>query len=660
MRNFALMRLGAFSLFCLIRPLSADEGTWLVNQFPAEAVKQKYNFDANLAFLGHLQAAAVRIAGGSGAFVSADGLILTNQHLVSGCLGKLGDRQHDYLKDGFYAPARAAELPCSGLEASVLEAVEDVTAQVKAAANDKTPAAQALQQRNAASARIEQQCAEKTHRRCSVVKLYSGGRYDLYQYKTYSDIRLVFAPENDLAFFGRTRDSLTYLRYGLDIAFLRAYENGRPAATPGFLKWSREGVKEGDLIFSFGNPAPTMRLATSAQLTFYRDTELPFTVSRLQARIRSLGEFASQNQSNLEAAEPVLNAILARYKTSAGMLIGLRDDRLVTRKTVFEGKIRRAVLGDSKLGADANKVWDEVAAAYKSWTPFEKAYQLLEKDPAPGSTLFAVARQLVRSASPASPPPAAPPVNQAIETLLLSQYLEELKNLSGENVPIKMILDGKTPKEAAEAMAKSSRLAAAAQSGASAAPSDDPIVRLAKLLDEPARRLQKKHDELIGSLETSAAEKIAQYRFKLFGAADYPDATGSPRVMFGVVKSYVDRAGVAMPAASTFGGLYFRHGNEGPYQVPPRWVELKSSLNLNKPLDFVSTCDIGGGDPGSPAVNAAGELVGITFDGNLESLPDAYLYSDEQARAVHVSVDGVAEALQKIYQAQALLKELGF
>jgi hypothetical protein len=636
----------------------------LVNQFPTEAVKQKYNFDANAAFLDHLQAAAVRIAGGSGAFVSGEGLILTNQHLITGCLAKLSDGQYNYAKDGFYAATREAESPCAGLEASVLAAVEDVTKQVKAAANDKTPAAQALEQRNAASTRIEQQCGEKTHNRCAVVKLYSGGRYDLYQYKTYSDIRLVLAPENDLAFFGRTRDSITYLRYGLDIAFLRAYENGRPAATPGYLKWSREGVKEGELIFSFGNPAPTMRLATAAQLTFYRDTQLPLAVSRLQARIRLLGEFATQSQKNLDAAEPALNAILARYKTNAGMLIGLRDDRLVTRKTVFEGKIRRAVLGDSKLGAGANKVWDDVAAAYKNWAPFEKPYQLLEQDPAPGSSLFAIARQIVRGVSLESVQ-AAPASNDALETAILAAYFEELKALGEKDAPMKAILNGKTPQEAAEAMVKSSKLndpaqlRSLAQNRDTVLKSEDGVVRLAVLLDEPARRLRKKRDELIGSLETSAAEKIAQYRFKLFGAADYPDATGSPRVMFGVVKSYVDRAGVAMPAASTFGGLYYRHGNEGPYQVPQRWVDLESSLNLAKPLDFVSTCDIGGADPGSPAVNAAGELVGVTFDGNLESLPDAYLYSDEQARAVHVSVEGIMEALQKVYKAETLLQELG-
>jgi hypothetical protein len=351
-----------------------------------------------------------------------------------------------------------------------------------------------------------------------------------------------------------------------------------------------------------------------------------------------LGEFASQNPQSLGATEPVLNAILTRYKSSAGLLIALRDDRLVARKTNFEGKIRRAVLADSKLGADANKVWDDVAAAYKTWTPFEKPYQLLEDAPAPGSTLFRAARQMIRG-SPVEDPSM---VNEALETALLTHYLEELKNQGDKEAPIKAILNGKTPREGAEAAVKSK----------------DAMRQLAMLIEEPARRLRKKHDEIIGSLETSAAEKIAQYRFKLFGAADYPDATGTPRIKFGVVKGYVDRAGVEMPAHSSFGGLYYRNGNQGPYQVPQRWVDLKPALLLSKALDFVSTCDTGGGDPGSPTVNRAGELVGITFDGNLESLSDVYLYSDEQARAVHVSVEGIAEALEKVYKAAALLQEL--
>ena len=255
-------------------------------------------------------------------------------------------------------------------------------------------------------------------------------------------------------------------------------------------------------------------------------------------------------------------------------------------------------------------------------------------------------------------------MNEVIEIALLTEYLDELKSLGDKDAPVKAVLNGKSSKEAAEMFVKSSKLNDPAERNRLAAnhdaalKSDDGMIRLAVLLDEPASRLRKKHDEVIGSLETSAAEKIAQYRFKLFGTSDYPDATGTPRVKFGVVKSYIDRADVAMPAQSTFCGLFYRKDNQGPYQVPQRWVDLKSALNLTTPLDFVSTCDIGGGGPGSPTVNRSGELVGITFDGNLESLPDVYLYSDEQARAVHVSVEGIVEALQKVYQATALLQEL--
>jgi hypothetical protein len=576
----------------------------------------------------------VRIAGGSGAFVSSSGLILTNQHLIERCIPDV--------KIGFYAGSATEEHACPGIDASVLLSIEDVTSKVKGTGKDTVSGA-ALQQRNAAIARVEKECTEKSGNTCSVVRLFSGGRYDLYQYKKYSELRLVFAPEKDLAFFGRERDSITYLRYGLDVAFLRAYENGKPAATPNFLKWSAEGVKEGDLVFAAGNPAATNRVATAAQLAFYRDVSLPLTVTRLQTRIQQLSAFAGQNEANLHAAEGLLNEFLTEYKLAAGKLIGLRDDRLAPRKTAFEGKVRHAVERDPKLGMDAGKVWDEIAKAYKDWTPFEKAYQILEAQAAPGSKLFRMARASVRGEAVEQPRG----VNDAIETLLLTQYLEELKALGDKEAPVKAILAGKSPAQAAEALVKGTR------------GPDGPMIKFAQALEEPAKKLRKKHDDLIQSLETSASEKIAQYRFKLFGAADYPDATGTPRVEFGVVKGYTDRAGVATPYASTFSGLYYRRNNQGPYQVPQRWVDLKDTLGQVIALDFVSTCDIGGGDYGSATVNRAGDLVGVTFDGNLESLPDNFLYTDESARAVHVATQGIAEALAKIYKASRLLEELG-
>ncbi len=583
---------------------------------------------------------------GTGSFVSANGLLLTSRQVVSDCLSKISSAQHDDLKDGYYASSEASEPRCPGLDAEVLLRIEDVTGKVKGAAKDNAPAAQAIRLRNAAIAQVEKDCSGQSgNRRCAVVKLFSGGRYDLYEYEVFHDVRLVFAPEYNVAFFGKERDAITYLRYGLNLAFLRVYENGKPAARPHFLKMSAEPVKDGDLVIAAGDPAPTSRSATSAQLAFDRDTALPAALARLRSRIEQLTAFSSQSESNLRAARPSLAAFLSDYKIAAGKLIGLRDDRLVTRKTVFEGKIRRAVQA-SKLGLEGGKVWDDLASAYKSWAPFEKPYQILEADPDPGSDLFRIARQIVRKEKIES---RSIVIREPLEILFLAKYLEELKSLGDKEAPLKSILAGKTPQEAAEAYVKSSSL-------------KDPagMIRLAQLLDEPARKLAKKHADVIGSQEASAAEKIAQYRFELFGAADYPDATGTPRVEFGVVKGYTDRAGVTMPYASTFGGLYYRRNNEGPYQVPQRWVDLKPKLSLTVPLDFVSTCDIGGGDSGSPTVNRAGELVGMNFDGNLESLPDVFLYSDEQARAVHVAVGGILEALEKVYKAAPLLRELGF
>jgi hypothetical protein len=558
-------------LMCLL----ADEGMWTYNQFPKDKAA------VTTEFLDNLRLASVRIAGGSGSFVSPSGLILTNQHLVTNCLG-------DRAKDGFYG-----ELKCPGLSASVLLSIEE----------------------------SQKKCVDD----CSVVKLFSGGRYDLYRYKTYSDIRLVFAPEQQLAFFGRERDSITYLRYGLDVAFLRAYENGRPAETPHYLKFSAEGVKEGDFVFAAGNPAPTARSTTAAQLTFYRDTALPLVLSRLMPRIKVLPE------------GPVLTALLSEYKIAAGKLIGLRDDRLVARKTIFEAKIRHAVERDPALGMAGGKVWDQVAAAYKNWAPFEKPYQILEGSPAPGSSLFRMARQKIRSEAVDE----GIAINERVETLMLTSYLDELQKLGDKDTPMKKILDGKTPQQAAEAFVKTRT-----------------VENLAEMLEPAAKKIRKKHDDMIQSLETSALEKIAQYRFRLFGAAEYPDATSTPRAEFGTVKGYVDRAGVAVPYAATFSGLYYRVNDAGPYSVPKRWVDRRAALNLVAPLDFVSTCDIGGGDYGSPVVNRAGELVGVTFDGNLESLPDTYLYTSEGARAVHVAAQGIVEALEKIYKAEELVGEI--
>ncbi len=476
-------------------PVAADEGMWPFDRFPKDAVHQKYGFEVTQQFLDGLRLATVRIGGGSGAFVSPQGLLLTDRRAVSGCLAQLASAGHDYAKDGFYAASQPAEARCTGLEAGVLTDMADVTKQVKAAAREGAPPAKALQARGAEIARIEKDCTRPPEQTCSVVTLFSGGLYSLNRYRVYADVRLVFAPEYQVAFFGAERDSITYLRYGLNIAFLRVYENGQPAATAHYLKWSTAGVKEGGLVFAVGDPAATARATTAAQLTFYRDTALPAALARLGPRIQQLNTFAAQ---------PVLNDLLESYKSDAGRLIGLRDDRLVLRKTVFDAKIRQAVERDPALGKDGGKVWDQVAAAYKTWAPFEKPYQILEGSPAPGSNLFRIARQLVRGEPPADTEAS---IGNAVETVLLTQYLEELKSLKGKDALPKSILNGQTPRQAAEALVQSTRLNHPAERRRLAADhnavmsSDDAMIHLVLLLEDPARRLRKKREDVIGSLK---------------------------------------------------------------------------------------------------------------------------------------------------------------
>jgi hypothetical protein len=724
----------------------ADDGIWLWNQLPKQmtgavgasgasgssgSMKPDHSMDIRGAFADNLRLATVRLnnGAGSGSFVSATGLILTNQHLVAGCIAKLSGKDHDYTTDGFYAASQAAELACPGLEASVLLSMEDVTTQVKGAAAVKSDdtakglakelaaSPQLLRERNANIAKIESECGAKTGNVCTVVRLFSGSRYDLYQYKRYADLRLVFAPEHAIAFFGRERDSISYLRYGLDVAFLRAYENGRPATTSHFLKWNNEPVKDGDFVLTSGNPGPTSRVITAGELTFMRDFALPHTIAILQPRVTALSNIIAKGGPDQAAALATLTTFLAEYKTTAGKLIGLRDDRLVTRKTAFDLKIRRAVEGNPKLGMDAAKVWDEVDAAYKRWGQQDKNYQLLEQDPAPGSELFKIARELVRG-QPAGLDAQNAVIDEAVETAMLTQYLDELKTVNlaqgaggrggggrggpggpgggggraqrgggggGDNLGLgpgpggpggrgagpdikelnlKAFLTGKTTAESAAAMVKASKLGdpavrAGLKSKDALAKSDDPFIKLALTLEAPSEKIRKEYEDTIGALETSAAEKIAAYRFRLFGTSDYPDGTSTPRLAFGEVRGYTDRAGTAMPFAATFSGLYYRKNNEGPYQVTKQWVDAKDKLDPIAALNFVSTADIGGGDYGSPVVNPAGELVGVTFDGNLESLPEVFLYTDEQARAVHVATQGITEALTVVYKAKALLQELG-
>lgn len=674
-----------FVLLCaLVFPALADEGMWLFNHFPKDQAQQKYNVAVSDELLERLRLSSMQIGSGSGSFVSPDGLIVTSHDVASECISKLSSAQHDYVREGFYAVERARELACPELEANVLLKIDDVSAAVKDASKN-AKGADALQRRNAAIAKAEKDCAARTGNSCSVVKLFSGEWYHLYQYRKYTDLRLVFAPESGIAFFGGGADQFTYPRYDLDVAFLRAYENGKPASTPQHLKWSAEGVKDGELVLLAGNPGTTSRLDTAAQLTFLRDVSLPFTLSRLQTRIAATNAFAAKSAENARLGARMLSLLATTYKSNAGKLIGLKDDRLMARKQNFDKRLRSAVQNDPKLGAEAAKVWDEIAAAYKAWTPYEKPYEVLERPGAEGSTLFRIARQILRLTEERAKAdgdrlpeyresalrplevslylPA--PISDDLEIAMLSVFLEDVKALGEKEAPVKAILAGRTPQAAAEAFVKESKLKDVAERKRLAADktaarqSEDGMMLLARLLEEPSRRLLKKHEEMVESVETSAADRIAEYRFKIYGEKEYPDATFTPRVSFGAVKGYRDKTEAPVPYATTFGGMYHRGGAQDPYKLPPQWVGAKGKLNLVTPFNFVSTSDIMGGYSGSPTVNAQGEIVGIAFDNNIEGLSQVFVYTEDQARAVHVASQGIVEALRKVYGAAGLLRELG-
>jgi len=569
------------AVLCVLAvPAFGDEGLWLFNQFPKDQVHEKYQFDVSDQFLDHLRLSSMRVGAGEGAFVSASGLVLTTYTAAAACAA-----DHP---DGFYAATRDAEVRCPGLDAEVLVSLEDVTRQVKEGVREGAKAAEALEKRNAAIARIEKACSDKTGDHCTVVRLYSGERYDLYGYKLYTDLRLVFAPDAAAARFGGDAALSTFQRYNFDLAFLRAYENGKPADTPHYLKWSRDAIQDNELIFMSGRPSATSRQSTVARLTFQRDTALPLQIARLRTRIEALRGMSPQTP----AAQRLLSELGSAYKTAAGHLIGLKDERLMARKDNFEKKLRLAVTHDPKLGAEGAKVWDEVATAYKNWTPFEKPFEVLVRPGAIGTGPSAGG-------------------DQAVETAMRDVYTQELKAL-GEKTP---------PQEA-------------------------------------AAKLQRKYNETVGALEVSGAERIAQYRYRLFGPKEYPEGTGTPRVLYGVAKGYRDRTEAPVLYATTFGGLFHLAGEQQPFHLPKRWTDGKPNLDPLTPYNFVSTCDVAGGATG-PAVNRNGELVGLGFDGNIESLALAYLYGEEGARAVYVAATGAAEALRKLYHTPALLRELG-
>jgi hypothetical protein len=683
----AIILLAAVTMmFVAAAPLFADEGMWTLDNMPLKQLKEKYGFEPTPAWLEHIRLASVRVGdGGSGSFVSPNGLVLTNHHVALGQLQKVSTAQKNYVQDGFYAPTAAEELPCPDLELNVLISMENVTARVMAAAKPGLDAVKVNDAKKAAIAAIERQSLKKTGLRSDVVSLYMGGEYWLYRYKKYTEVKLVFAPEQQAAFYGGDPDNFTYPRHDLDMALFRAYEKGKPAAVSHYLKWSAKGAADGELVFVSGHPGSTDRLETLAQLQFQREYFYPLRLKLMKRMLDVTKKYAAQGMEQARQAAGMIFGIENGLKVMSGELDGMKAPGFMEKKAASEAEFRRLVEADPKWKDAYADAWDKIAASIEKEKPRlkESVYRRI-----PGLRLGGIARQIVLYVAEIkkpdgkrldgfhdsqleslrfrlfSPAPIYPGLEEA---LLVDGLKQELEELGPEDLYVKILLDGKTPEAAAKALLSGTKLADPAvrkqlvDGGETAvAQSGDSFIVLARKLDPMAREMKKWQEDNIESIVKPAGEKIGQARFAIYGKNAYPDATFTLRLSYGTVKGYAMNGTIA-PSKTTFYGLYDRAAsfdNKFPFQLPQRYIDGRDKLDLATPLNFVCSGDIIGGNSGSPVVNRAGELVGLVFDGNIESFVGRFFYDETANRTVSVHSAAIIEALNKIYGAEKLAKEI--
>lgn len=665
----------------------ADEGMWLYNAPPTAKIKAKYGFELTQAWLDHVRLSSVRFNnGGSGSFVSADGLTFTNHHVGAGCVQQISTEGHDYIKTGFYAKTQAEEVKCPSLELNQLVGIEDVTAKINAGVKPDMSAAEIGQAQRSAMSQVEQDCTKTTGLRCDVVTFYSGQVYNLYKYKKYTDVRLVFAPEFDIAFFGGDPDNFEYPRYDLDITFFRVYENDKPAHLDNYLKWSPTGVSDNDLIFVSGNPGSTSRLLTTSQLDFLRDVQYPSVLNILAKRIALLQNFSAESEENARIAKEEIFGLQNSQKALTGYDKGLLNKNIMQTKADDEAKLKASFKADPK-NANAGNPWDEIAQAMKLQTSIYSGMTYLERMRG-FPRLAQMARVLVRAAEEKPKPndqrmrefrdSALPsleqqlfseaPIYKNLETVEMTESLNEMQDALGkDNADVEKFLQGKTTADAAKDLIANTKLEDVAlrkqlYEGGKAAvdASTDPMIVAMRAIEPDARSVRKEFDDKVDSVVRRDGTVIAKARFAQSGFAQPPDATFTLRLSYGAVKGY-EQDGKHLSFDTMMGGAYEHaaaHDNKPPYNLPESWINSKPKLDLKTPLNFVSTADIIGGNSGSPTVNKKGEVVGIIFDGNIQSLAWNFSFDDVQGRAVSVDSRAIQEALRKIYGATALADEL--
>jgi hypothetical protein len=664
----------------------ADEGMWTFDNFPSKAVKAKYGVDIDQAWLDNVRGASVRLSSGcSASVVTKDGLVLTNHHCVRDCAQNLSTAKVDYVKEGFSTASREDEKLCPGMQAEILSTISDVTARVSGAAAGKT-GQDFVKARDAAIAGVEKEgCAgrEKDYR-CQVITLYQGGQYKLYTYRKYSDVRLVFAPEQVMAFFGGDPDNFNFPRYDLDCSFVRLYENGKPAATPAHLKWSTAAPKAGDPVFISGNPGSTQRLLTAEQLETIRDVSLPDTLLLLSELRGRLIRFGEESAEHARIANEDLFGVENSFKALHGQEEALVDPALLTAKRKFDTELRAKVMKDKKLAAEIGDPWTDTAKVQADRRALYQPYTYMEPRAGLLSSLFSYGRAIVRAAQEKAKANGErlpeytdsrlallekrvlddEPVYPELEAAKLEYWLTKLREHLTADAPGTKTFLGKDSPEALAARLSQSKLANAAyrkqlwEGGLAAVnASDDAMIRYVLATDDASRAVRKDYENRVSGPSDRAAEKIAKARFAVYGTGTYPDATFSLRLSYGQVEGWNEN-GTQVAPFTYYRGLWERATGQDPFALAPRWVNAQSKVNLDTVFDFSTDNDIIGGNSGSPAIDAKGEVIGAVFDGNIHSLGGNFGFDDTQNRGVVVSTAAITEALDKVYGAHAMVAEL--